>query len=151
LIIHHLPIAVTFAFFSNESTVVCKCSLLIMQKQFFYVIKSSQTIWSIASLIRLSFQSDVGTMQVVDPTHYEEAVMGGRMTATLNANNDICAIQKAGGEGVLQSVIMQCLRIAGQKAYDISTKIKNAVSFPVQNNPFGTAVSIVLLYNQYIS
>ncbi|KAK7858029.1 exosome complex component rrp45b [Quercus suber] len=25
------------------------------------------------------------------------------MTATLNANNDICAIQKAGGEGVLQS------------------------------------------------
>lgn len=85
LIIHHLPIAVTFAFFSNESTVV------------------------------------------VDPTHYEEAVMGGRMTATLNANNDICAIQKAGGEGVLQSVIMQCLRIAGQKAYDITTKIKNAV------------------------
>lgn len=68
-------------------------------------------------------------MQVVDPTHYEEAVMGGRMTATLNANNDICAIQKAGGEGVLQSVIMQCLRIAGQKAYDITTKIKNAVSF----------------------
>ncbi|KAF5471177.1 hypothetical protein F2P56_011634 [Juglans regia] len=65
--------------------------------------------------------------EVIDPTHYEEAVMGGRMTATLNANNDVCAIQKAGGEGVLQSVIMQCLRIAGQKAYDITTKIKNAV------------------------
>ncbi|KAG2671126.1 hypothetical protein I3760_14G119200 [Carya illinoinensis] len=64
--------------------------------------------------------------EVIDPTHYEEAVMGGRMTATLNANNDVCAIQKAGGEGVLQSVIMQCLRIAGQKAYDITTKIKNA-------------------------
>nr|POE96213.1 exosome complex component rrp45a [Quercus suber] len=65
--------------------------------------------------------------EVVDPSHYEEAVMGGRMTATLNANNDICAIQKAGGEGILQSVIMQCLRIAGQKASDITTKIKNAV------------------------
>lgn len=85
LIIHHLPIAVTFAFFSNETNVV------------------------------------------IDPTHYEEAVMGGRMTATLNANNDVCAIQKAGGEGVLQSVIMQCLRIAGQRAHDITTKIKNAV------------------------
>ncbi|XP_062173217.1 exosome complex component RRP45A-like [Alnus glutinosa] len=85
LIIHHLPIAVTFAFFSNETSVV------------------------------------------IDPTHSEEAVMGGRMTATLNANNDVCAIQKAGGEGVLQSVIMQCLRIAGQRAYDITTKIKNAV------------------------
>lgn len=85
LIVHHLPIAVTFAFFSNESSVV------------------------------------------IDPTHHEEAVMGGRMTATLNANNDVCAIQKAGGEGVLQSVIMQCLRIAAQRAYDITTKIKNAV------------------------
>lgn len=68
-------------------------------------------------------------MQVIDPTHYEEAVMGGRMTVTLNANNDVCAIQKAGGEGVLQSVIMQCLRIACVKAGDITTKIKNAVSF----------------------
>lgn len=75
-------------------------------------------------------------MQVIDPTHYEEAVMGGRMTATLNANNDVCAIQKAGGEGVLQSVIMQCLRIAGQKAYDITTKIKNAVGFPLWNEFF---------------
>ncbi|XP_038879560.1 exosome complex component RRP45B-like isoform X3 [Benincasa hispida] len=74
LIIHHLPIAVTFAFFRSESTLV------------------------------------------IDPTHYEEAVMGGRMTVTLNANNDVCAIQKAGGEGVLQSVIMQCLRIACVKA-----------------------------------
>lgn len=68
-------------------------------------------------------------MQVIDPTHCEEAVMGGRMTVTLNANNDVCAIQKAGGEGVLKSVIMQCLRIASVKAGDITTKIKNAVRF----------------------
>lgn len=50
------------------------------------------------------------------------------MTATLNTNGDVCAIQKAGGEGVMQSVIMQCLRIASVKAGDITTKIKNAVS-----------------------
>ncbi|GAV68125.1 RNase_PH domain-containing protein/RNase_PH_C domain-containing protein [Cephalotus follicularis] len=85
LIIHHLPIAVTYAFFSNEGTLV------------------------------------------VDPTHNEEAVMGGRMTATVNANGDICAIQKAGGEGVLQSVILQCLRLAHKKAEDITKKIKDAV------------------------
>lgn len=54
--------------------------------------------------------------------------MGGRMTTTLNANGDICAIQKPGGEGVLQSVVMQCLRIASVKAGDITEKIKKAVS-----------------------
>ncbi|XP_038699416.1 exosome complex component RRP45A-like isoform X2 [Tripterygium wilfordii] len=84
LMIHHLPIAVTFAFLSSES-------------------------------------------MVIDPTHQEEAVMGGRMTATLNASGDICAIQKAGGEGVLQSVIMQCLRIASKNASLITKKINEAV------------------------
>ncbi|XP_010266625.1 PREDICTED: exosome complex component RRP45B-like [Nelumbo nucifera] len=85
LTIHHLPIAVTFAFFGDGNTVV------------------------------------------IDPTHNEEAVMGGRMTATLNTNGDVCAVQKAGGEGVMQSVIMQCLRIASVTATDITSKIKNAV------------------------
>ncbi|KAM5558126.1 exosome complex component RRP45A [Rosa sericea] len=85
LIIHHLPIAVTFAFFSYESSVV------------------------------------------IDPTHHEEAVMGGRMTATLNSNGDVCAIQKAGGEAILQGVIMQCLRIAAAKAGAISDMIKKEV------------------------
>lgn len=54
--------------------------------------------------------------------------MGGKLTATLNTNGDVCAIQKAGGEGILQSVIMQCLRIATVKAADITDKIKKAVS-----------------------
>ncbi|KAG9443822.1 hypothetical protein H6P81_015162 [Aristolochia fimbriata] len=85
LIIHHLPIAVTFAFFDN------------------------------------------GNSLVVDPTYKEEAVMGGKMTVTMNNNGDVCAIQKAGGEGVLQSVVMQCLRISAVKAADITAKIKTSV------------------------
>ncbi|KAH7681016.1 exosome complex component RRP45 protein [Dioscorea alata] len=85
LTIHHLPVAVTFAFFSE------------------------------------------GNILVIDPTYKEEAVMGGRMTATMNMNGDVCAVQKAGGEGVMMSVIMQCLRIASMKAADITSKIKSAV------------------------
>jgi hypothetical protein len=50
------------------------------------------------------------------------------MTATINSNGDICSIQKAGGEGVMSSVVMQCLRIASLKAADITSKIKKAVS-----------------------
>ncbi|CAK7331170.1 unnamed protein product [Dovyalis caffra] len=85
LIVHHLPIAITFAFFGSEGKMV------------------------------------------VDPTYSEEAVMGGRMTVTVNANGDICAIQKAGGEGVPQSVIMHCLQLASLSAESITKKIKNAV------------------------
>lgn len=85
LIVHHLPIAVTYAFFGDENHVA------------------------------------------IDPTHNEEAVMGGRMTATLNTNGDVCAIQKAGRVGVMQSDIMRCLRHASVKAADITKKINVAV------------------------
>ena len=73
----------------------------------------------------LSF--NVNEIQVIDPTYNEEAVMGGRMTTTVNANGDICAIQKAGGEGVPQRVIMQCLQLATAKAAGITKQIKEAV------------------------
>ncbi|XXG41023.1 hypothetical protein AAC387_Pa01g1586 [Persea americana] len=66
-------------------------------------------------------------MLVIDPTHYEEVVMRGQMTATINASGDVCAFQKAGGEGVMQRVIMQCMRVASLKAANITSKIKNIV------------------------
>ncbi|CAN0922475.1 Exosome complex component RRP45B [Linum grandiflorum] len=53
--------------------------------------------------------------------------MGGRMTVTVNASGDICAIQKAGGLGVPQSDIMRCLRLASRNAESITKKIKEAV------------------------
>ena len=66
-------------------------------------------------------------IQVIDPTHNEEAVLGGRMTTTVNANGDICAIQKVGGEGVTQRVVMQCLQLATAKAAGITKQIKEVV------------------------
>lgn len=73
---------------------------------------------------------------MIDPTHHEESVMTGRMTTTLNANGDVCSVQKAGGEGVFQRVIMHCLQLAHVKAGDITTKIKNAVCFPSMMHKF---------------
>ncbi|KAL9261323.1 Exosome complex component RRP45B-like protein [Drosera capensis] len=85
LIIHHLPIAVTFVSF------------------------------------------DEGNITIVDPNYHEERVMKGRMTVTVNANGDVCAIQKAGGVGIIHSSVMQCLRLASVKALDMKSKIKTAV------------------------
>ncbi|XP_057536429.1 exosome complex component RRP45A-like [Amaranthus tricolor] len=85
LIIHHLPIAVTFAFMTQDNILV------------------------------------------IDPSYYEEAIMKGRMTVTLNANEDVCAIQKAGEVGIGASVIIQCLRIAAVKAVEITGKLETAV------------------------
>lgn len=50
------------------------------------------------------------------------------MTVTMNSNGDVCAIQKAGGDGILSSDVVRCLRIASLKAAEMTTKIKEAVS-----------------------
>jgi len=55
--------------------------------------------------------------------------MTGRMTATLNANGDVCAVQKPGRQVIFQRVIMHCLKLAHVKAADITTKIIDAVSY----------------------
>ncbi|CAM0955330.1 unnamed protein product [Alopecurus aequalis] len=97
LTIHHLPIAVTFAYFGD------------------------------------------GNIMVIDPTYKEESVMEGRMTVTINLNGDVCSIQKGGGEGVMPSVIMQCLRIAFVKAAYITSEMKNR---PSQDSLFASHLQI---------
>lgn len=73
---------------------------------------------------------------MIDPSNHEETVSGGRMTVSINTSNDICAVQKAGGEGIMSGVVMQCMRIASMKAADITKEIKNAVSSYKQFLPF---------------
>ncbi|BBM97158.1 exosome complex component RRP45 [Marchantia polymorpha subsp. ruderalis] len=85
LILHHLPIAVTFAFFAD------------------------------------------GELEALDPSVKEEAVMGGRLTVTVNSQGDVCAIQKGGGVGVRSSEIIRCIRIALSKAVEVTNQLKKAV------------------------
>ena len=76
--------------------------------------------------IDLDYYNTVEELMEVGPEKLKEAIMARRMVATINANGDICAIQKA-GEGVSQSVIMQCLQLATIKAAGITKQIKQAV------------------------
>ena len=46
------------------------------------------------------------------------------MTAIVNSNGDVCAIQKAGGEGLMSSVTMQCLRIASVEKFFVLEKLQ---------------------------
>ncbi|XP_010413551.1 PREDICTED: exosome complex component RRP45B-like [Camelina sativa] len=68
-----------------------------------------------------------GNIVVMDPTYVEEAVMCGRMTVTVNANGDICAIQKPGEEGVSHSVILHCMRLASSRAAATTKIIREEV------------------------
>lgn len=77
--------------------------------------------------------------------------MKGRMTVTLNANEDVCAVQKAGEVGIGASVIIQCLRIAAVKAVEITGKLETAVialSLIISNN-LNFSCSIITIVGFY--
>lgn len=67
------------------------------------------------------------------------------MTVTMNSSGDVCAIQKAGGEGIVSSDVMRCLRIASLKADELTTKIKEAVSPVGTFFPFVPRIGTVLI------
>lgn len=56
-----------------------------------------------------AFELDAGqdAVLLVDPTWKEEKVSSGRMTITLNAQNELCAMQKAGGVAMAPSEIIR--------------------------------------------
>eukprot|EP01119_Soliformovum_irregulare_P018220 TRINITY_DN5540_c0_g1_i2.p1 TRINITY_DN5540_c0_g1~~TRINITY_DN5540_c0_g1_i2.p1 ORF type:complete len:465 (-),score=146.93 TRINITY_DN5540_c0_g1_i2:304-1530(-) len=60
-----------------------------------------------------------GEVVIVDPNRKEELVMNGRMSITLNAHREICAVQKGGGPALDSKQIIQCARIAAVKVEEI--------------------------------
>eukprot|EP01116_Phalansterium_solitarium_P024287 TRINITY_DN8866_c0_g1_i1.p1 TRINITY_DN8866_c0_g1~~TRINITY_DN8866_c0_g1_i1.p1 ORF type:complete len:390 (-),score=153.13 TRINITY_DN8866_c0_g1_i1:8-1177(-) len=76
---------------------------------------------------------------VVDPALKEEAVMDGRMTLTINAHMEMCAIQKAGGTAVTTALLMQCARIAAVKADELNELLQAALRAAAAPSPAGAS------------
>jgi len=73
LSIHHVPLCVTFGFFSDNNIVV------------------------------------------VDPEMKEELIMDGRMTLTMNVHQELCGLQKGGGNAIAAADVVKCVKIAAVK------------------------------------
>ena len=64
---------------------------------------------------------------IVDPNWKEERVCQGKMTITLNAQHELCAMQKAGGVALPLQSILQASMIAQIKVNEISEAIHAAL------------------------
>ena len=64
---------------------------------------------------------------LVDPSLKEELAMDGRITMTLNAHREICAVQKAGGTPLSVAQIMQCAKVAAVKVAEVTAAVQTAL------------------------
>jgi len=69
----------------------------------------------------------IGSEFIVDATADEEEVMDGRITITLDENNNVNAIQKSGAVGFTLDEIKKCINIASEKAAEIRAKVMASV------------------------
>jgi len=73
-----------------------------------------------------------GEIIVCDPTYKEEQAMESRMTMTLNAQEEICAVQKAGGSPLEVEQILECTRIAVVKVQALDRWIKDQLALDAE-------------------
>eukprot|EP00271_Cylindrocystis_brebissonii_P009244 TRINITY_DN23950_c0_g1_i1.p1 TRINITY_DN23950_c0_g1~~TRINITY_DN23950_c0_g1_i1.p1 ORF type:complete len:579 (+),score=148.77 TRINITY_DN23950_c0_g1_i1:520-2256(+) len=76
--------------------------------------------------VTFAFFND-GENVVMDPSLKEEAAMGGRMTMSINANGELCALQKGGGVPIRPGEVLRCMRIAQSRAKAVAKIVKTAV------------------------
>lgn len=75
---------------------------------------------------------DEGEIIICDPTYKEEQAMESRMSMTLNAQEEICAVQKAGGSPLEVEQILECTRIAVVKVQALDRWIKDQLALDTE-------------------
>lgn len=71
--------------------------------------------------------AEVGYRTVCDPSLLETQLCSGTLTLTLNAQNEICVLTKAGGQALSVKEIMRIIGIGKQKIKDIDATVKKAL------------------------
>lgn len=69
-----------------------------------------------------------GGLFVVDPDIKESTISQGTMTIAVNTHSEICGVQKGGGVPIEMDQILNCTKIAAQKAQEITKKLKEALN-----------------------
>ncbi|MFH1450944.1 MAG: exosome complex protein Rrp42 [archaeon] len=70
----------------------------------------------------------VGSDILLDPTLEEERVADARLTITVEDNNMVCAMQKAGSGSWTELEVLNCIEIAQKRAPETRKKVEDALA-----------------------
>ena len=73
-----------------------------------------------------------GTIVLIDATRKEEELRSGEMTITMNKNNEVSQLNKAGGVSISPDIMMTCLRIALVKTQELTLLVEEAVKVDIR-------------------
>jgi exosome complex component RRP45 len=129
----HIPICVTFQFFSTESV---ERNIKGESKHSHDVSRTTKEDSDDEGDVNDRMDVDNATegprasneIIIVDATAEEELLSQGSMTVTLNSNKELCQISKSGGLNVDASRVLECCQIASQIVDKWTKQIKNVLA-----------------------
>ena len=66
-----------------------------------------------------AFFPDTSTPPLLDPSHLEETLSAGLLSVALNAQRELCVVQKAGGVPLASDEILRIVGVAVEKAKEL--------------------------------
>lgn len=70
---------------------------------------------------------DTSTQPVLDPSHLEQRLSAGLLSIALNAQRELCVVQKAGGVPLSPDEILKIIDIAVVRAKELDRLVENSL------------------------
>eukprot|EP01034_Spumella_vulgaris_P024326 gene24326-30649_t len=112
LALHHTPLSVSLGVFKNTAIPTASSS------------SSSGAEGDDSATVKKPFRP---LLLVTDPTLQEEAAMDGRVSFSINAHRELCAMNKPGGVALPAAVIVKAAQTAARRAESLHVKLAVAL------------------------
>ena len=77
--------------------------------------------------LTFAFFPDPATPPLIDPSHLEETLSAGLLSVALNAQRELCVVQKAGGVPLAPEDVLRIMDVAVQKARELDKIVERAL------------------------
>lgn len=119
LAIHHTPLCVTFAIFNNLSTTTSTTSK--SQPDDDHLIDST------SASAAVSTASTNSTVALLDPTLLEESLAHSKLTLVLNAQREICVLDKSYGSPIAPQTLLDLINVGLRRVQELTDKLEEAL------------------------
>ncbi|KAJ1032503.1 hypothetical protein NDA16_000527 [Ustilago loliicola] len=119
LAIHHTPLCVTFAIFNNLSTTTTTTSKSQLDDDHLIDPTSASAAASTASTN--------STAALLDPTLLEETLAHSKLTLVLNAQREICVLDKSYGSPIAPQTLLDLINVGLRRIQDLTDKLEEAL------------------------
>lgn len=127
LAIHHTPLCVTFAIFNLPSSSPSKTTNKTDSDQDDFLIDPSNPTSSNAAPSAAS-----PTVALLDPTLLEETLANSKLTLVLNAQREICVLDKSYGSPISPTTLLELINVGLRRVQELTEKLEEALKLDAQ-------------------